>query len=408
MNDLRIGGKALIKDLNRAIVVNEIRKNGPISRTDIAKNTGLGLSTITKITESLIEQDMIYETGEGDSTGGRKPIYLSFNYNFGYVVGIKIEPTDVIMALTNLNGEIIERRVYEFPKGSRSELVLGIISQGLQVIGYDTKERERQILGVGIGVSGLVDKARATLVYSSLLGWGKVAFRPTVRKVINVPVYVDNDVNAYAIAELLYGQGKGLDNFLVVTMGIGIGCGIIINGEIYRGDFGGAGEIGHVIIQKDGKQCYCGQRGCLETCADDDFIINRVKELARSNPRSAFCDKEPTIKDVYKAAREGDECALRAYEEAGRNMGVGLVNAINIFNPSTIILAGEAMVAKDFFMPYIIETAQRNFFYKYKKHIEIKASELGDNGWEIGAAAVAVNELFQAPIYKNRRTLHSF
>lgn len=407
MNGLRTGNKQLLRDLNKTLVLNEIRKRGPISRTEISQNTSLSLSSITRIADELIEQGFIYEQGEGESTGGRKPIHLLFNSNYGYIIGIKIEVKQAIFTLSNLNGEIIKKIMRSYPRGSSYEVVMDIILDELNTLISRCEAKDKKLLGVGIAVSGLVDTETGVLISSSLLGWSNVSFKSNIQSVINIPVIVDNDVNAYTLAEMMYGAGRNLDNFLLIEWGIGIGSGIVLDGKIYRGDFGGAGEVGHIILEKDGEPCYCGQRGCLERYANEEFIVNRALKLAKENLDSKLSNRDMVgIADVREAARRGDTAARRAYAEAAHNLGLGLASVVNLFNISTIILSGEAAEAEELVFPQILESVQNSFFSKYID-IKVKKSQLGNIGWELGTGALVLKELFQTPIYKNQLTLHA-
>ena len=229
MNGLRKGSKALLRDLNKTLVLNEIRTKGPISRTEISQNTGLSLSSITRIADQLIKEGFIYEEGEGESTGGRRPIHLLFNQYYGYIIGIKIEVRKVIFTLSNLNGEIVAKAIKEYVKGSSSNVVMDIILNEIRLWFSKVNGEGKEILGIGVGVSGIVDTQNGILINSSLLGWNNVSFKSEIQRIIDVPVIVDNDVNAYTLAEMMYGAGKNLDNFLLVECGIGIGAGIVLN-----------------------------------------------------------------------------------------------------------------------------------------------------------------------------------
>ncbi|HHV75177.1 MAG TPA: ROK family transcriptional regulator [Thermoanaerobacterium sp.] len=399
---LRIGNKDLIKDINRSLVINEIRLNGPISRTDISKNLNLGLSTVTNIVEELKTQKFIFEIGEADSTGGRKPILLEFNYNYGYTLGIKIEENNLIFALTNLNADIIKRKKVPFKRGANSNDVLELIIKNIEDL-IKAITMDRSLLGIGIAISGLIDQKRGRLIYSGMLNWSDIDISGILKDRFNVPVYVDNDVNAYTLAELWYGQGRTLSNFIVVTYGSGIGSGIVINKRLYCGDFGGAGEIGHMVLVADGRKCECGQKGCLEAYASENFIIDYIKENIQFFKESKInIDDEMSIEKVYEYAKNGDMLAINALKLSAKYLGYGLLSVINIFNPSTIILAGEGMVAKDIILPVVIDIAKNNFFKMHEKKVQIRVSNLGDDAWEIGASLLAISKLFEMPLYEEQ------
>lgn len=399
---LRIGNKELIKDINRSLVIKEIRMNGPISRTDISKNLNLGLSTVTNIVEELESQNLVHEVGEADSTGGRKPILLEFNYNYGYIIGIKIEENNLIFALTNLKSEIIEKRVVPFKKGTNSNTVLNMVVENIEKL-ITKIPYNKNLMGIGVAVSGLVDQQKGKLIYSGMLNWSNVEIGNILENKFNVPVYIDNDVNAYTLAELWYGHGRELNNFIVVTYGSGIGSGIVINKKLYTGDFGGAGEIGHMVLVAEGRKCECGQRGCLEAYASEDFIVDYIRDNIKMYSESKIdLTEDLSIEKVYEYAKEGDMLAIDVLRLSAKYLGYGLLSVINLLNPSTIILAGEGMIAKDIILPVINDIVKNNFFKMHEKKVQIKVSELGDEGWVIGASTLAISKLFEIPLYEGQ------
>lgn len=396
---LRKGNKKLIRDINRTLIINEIRLKGTISRTDISKNLNLGLSTVTNVIEELKSQRFVEEVGESDSTGGRRPILLQFNYNYGYIIGAKIEENNVKFVLTNLNIDIIYKEDLKFSKDWSNENVIKTIAEKITEI-KKVIPKNKNLLGIGIAVSGLVDQNKGELIYSGMLNWKNIKIAEILQQYIKVPVYVDNNVNVYTLAELLKGKGKILNNFMIVTYGAGVGAGIVINNRLYRGDFGGAGELGHTVLFVEGKECECGQRGCLEAYASDRFVEEYIKENIQFYNKSTIdINEDLSIKKVYEYAKKGDILAANAIRLSSKYFAYGLLSAVNLFNPSTIILAGEGMAAEEIVMPIVKDIIKNNFFRGHSKKIDIKVSNLGDNAYEIGASALVVDELFQAPLY---------
>lgn len=399
---LRIGNKELIKDINRSLVINEIRLKESISRTDISKNLNLGLSTVTYIIDELKNLGLIYEVGEADSTGGRKPILIEFNYNYGYIIGIKIEENNIIMALTNLKGDIINKEKIPFKKGSSSEVVLCMLTSNIHEL-IKAIPLNKNLLGIGIAVSGLVDQRKGKLIYSGMLNWNNVDIRGILKESFEVPIYIDNDVNVYSMAELWHGKGISLSNFIVISYGAGIGSGIVINKKLYTGQFGGAGEIGHMILVAGGRKCECGQRGCLEAYASEDFIMDYIKEnISFFNESIINLEDELSIEKIFEYARKGDVLAINSLKLSAKYLGYGILNVINIFNPSTIILAGEGMVAKDIILPIVNDIVVNNFFKIHEKKIRILVSELGEDAWVIGASTLVISNLFEMPLYEGQ------
>jgi len=404
MENLRIGNKQLIKDLNRALVIDRIRNYGPISRTDISKETKLGLSTVTNIVEELKNTKLIFEVGEASSSGGRRPILLEFNYQFGYAIGIKIEESHIVIALTDLRAKILDKVILSFTKGAVAEEVISLIVEGVRRILNQANISEDKLLRIGIAVSGLINGQKGIVLRSTLLGWNNVNLGEQIEKEFGIPTHIDNDVNAYTLAELSIGYGKSHGNFICISVGAGIGAGIVIDKKLYLGQFGGAGEFGHTIINVNGHQCHCGQRGCLEMYASEKFLVKEGALLSQQFKGTVLEGSDFAFDLVYEAALKRDALGLELLKRLGEYLGVGLINVINSLNPETIILAGEGIIAKDFFLPYVQEAAKQNFFSQAGHHTNIVISELGNDAWVTGAALIAINQLFPVPIYDDPQT----
>lgn len=407
MENLRIGNRQLIKDLNRSRVIEQIRNQGPLSRTDISKKTGLGLSTVTNIVESLQENELVFEVGAATSTGGRRPVLLKFNHDFGYTLGIKIEEQQLLIAATNLKADILKKDVVEFDSTQTASEVLQLLLSSIKKLIQEKALQPSNLLGIGIAVSGLVNSAGGRVIRSSLLGWENVDMQTTIERAFDVPVFIDNDVNAYTLAELWLGHGKTRNNFICVTTGTGIGSGIVIDRKLYYGQFGGAGEFGHMIIQVHGHLCHCGQRGCLDMYASEKYLKKEGAMLLNQFPDTILTEDSFTFEAMEDAAAKRDPLALELLKRTGEYLGVGLINIVNSLNPTTVIFAGEGMIAESYFLPYAIETARQNFFAKADCHTEFIRSELGNDAWLSGAALLAINHLFQVPIYEQNQTILS-
>lgn len=405
MTKLRKGNKQLIKDINRSVVIEKIRKQGPISRIELSKITKLGLSTITKIIDELAENNLVFEVGEADSTGGRRPKLLEFNHDYGYTIGVKIMQDHVIIAVTNLKAKILHKIEKFFNKGEMASHIIIMIKEGIQSILSEMQLSQEKLLGIGIAVSGLVNRDDGSVIRSSLLGWENIRLIDKLMEEFRVPIYIDNDVNAYTYAEICMGYGKKHNNFICLSIGDGIGASIVIDREIYVGEFGGAGEFGHTIIQTNGYDCHCGQKGCFEVYASGKFLEIEGKRQLKLFPDSILKGKKLNFDSVYEAAKKGDQLAKNLFKRLGENLGIGLINVINSFNPSTIVLIGEGMIAKDFFLESAINKANENFFSKVNYHTEIVVSELGNDAWLQGAALLAINQLFQPPIYEKTNSI---
>lgn len=397
MDRFRRGNKELIKDLNKALVIDQVRRFGPISRKEIAINTSLGASTITYIVEELLQEKYFSEIGSGTSDYGRKPVLLEFNQNKSYVIAVKIESDQIIYGKFDLNAKMLRKTVQPFNPKEPVESILHTIEE--QIRTWIAAE-SLPCSGVGIATSGFVDQVSQRLVYSPILDWEEVDFSLLAQN-LNVPVYLENDANAIAHAELWQGRGEQFQNFVCVTIGAGVGSGIVVNNEIYRGELGGAGEIGHTIIQRGGFLCYCGQRGCLETYTSDRFILDeaqRLKEL-RLSPLLNQLD-HLSLDAVLEAADAGDQYVRNIYKQVGEHLGIGLKNIVNFFDPGAIILGGEGLRAQSYIMPALAKELENHFFSRYSNKLQIIVTDLEENKWLVGAAAMVINRLFKEPLYR--------
>ena len=408
MDNIRRGNKKLIKELNRALVINTILNYGPISRTRISEITDLGLSTISNIVADLIKKELIYETGEEESSGGRRAILLEFNCNDRFVLGIKIGLDGIIVGLVNMKSKILDQYFIACPLKSNEEMVLGILIKAMRGLINKNHINTEKIIGCGVGVSGLVNQEEGVLVFSKILGWKKIRFKEFLEKEFNFPIFVDKDVNVLTLAEKRFGSGKKIRNFICITIGKGVGAGIVIKGEIYHGSYGGAGDFGHIIIDKDGPLCYCGKRGCLETFTSDQFIINKAKE-ALSNQQDTmikdFIKKKEDLDSisadtVLKAAQKGDIVSKNIFQEVGKNLAMGIVGLISLFDPELIVVGGEGVKAGELIFPTMRKAIKDNF--PFKKEIEIVPLQPGEEGWIIGAAELVLSEVFKTPIFKSK------
>ncbi|WP_130860444.1 ROK family protein [Gracilibacillus phocaeensis] len=402
MKTLRNGSKELIKEINRFKVLNMIRKRHPIRRSDISNEYNLGASTLKYIIEDLMNVGYVVEIGESSSTGGRRAKLLEFNKEYGYTASVKIEEHQLLFALTNMEAEIIDSGSVNFEKKILPETIVGIIEKKINSLLENNGINQKKLLGIGILSSGLVNRKHGIIIRSSMLGWKNVPITKMVKERFEaVRVYVDNNINGYTLAELWNGSGKGYTNFLVVSIGAGIGLSVVIDRKIYYGTVGGAGEFGHTTLVVDGYQCHCGQKGCIEMYASEFYFKNKGNTLLSDFPDSKL--KNFSFDEVAQKAMEDDRLAIQLFKEMSNYLGHGLRNLINTFNPEQIILAGEGMRYSDLFFNDVKHIANSNFFSKVEIETKIVKSNLDDTSWLIGGALLAIDQIFQEPIYEKER-----
>jgi len=266
-------------------VLNLIKSSGPISRTEIARLSGLSQAAVSSIVTDLIESGLVHETGEGESTGGRKPVLLRINDRAGFVVGVKLTEQAITSALTDLDANVIYAQTVPIPGQCDLQAVQEAIVTTIETTIARSGVDPTRVLGIGLGMAGVVDGGVGVCRYSPFFGWWDVPLASSLTERLGIPVYLENDVNTLTIAEQWFGYGHGVDHFVVVTVGRGIGAGIVVNGQFYRGAIGGAGELGHIPLVQNGPPCACGKHGCLEALASDPAVVRQARAaIARGEP----------------------------------------------------------------------------------------------------------------------------
>ena len=395
------GNRELIRAINRSHVLNAIKADGPIGRAEIARRTGLSPATVTSISAKLILQGLVLEKEAGDSSGGRPPILLVINPKGGYVVGIKLTETHAVCALTDLEALVIAKAFMPL-SGHDPVQVVDDLTQMVTVFIREQKIAKKQLLGIGIGLAGIVDAEDGILRQSPIYGWDNVPLQNMLQNKLRIPIYIENDVNTLTLTERWFGHGRGVDNFLTVTVGRGVGLGIVVNGQFYRGQTGGAGEFGHITINPDGPLCACGKQGCLEAYVGDPGLIRSAREAFELGELTTSVQD---VDDLLALAREGDATAIHIFDQAGRILGIGIANLVNLFNPKKIIISGEGTREGDLLFNPMKESIQQNTMPGLYDPNTIEIAPWGDDAWARGAAGLVLREVFESPIHKKISTL---
>jgi predicted NBD/HSP70 family sugar kinase len=255
---------------------------------------------------------------------------------------------------------------------------------------------------VGIGLAGIIDAERGILNQSPIFGWKEVPLGSMLRKKLHVPVYLENDVNTLTLTEKWYGQGQGLDHFLTITVGRGVGMGIVVNGQLYRGQIGGAGEFGHTLVNPDGPPCACGKRGCLETYVSDPGLVRTAQEYYA---RGEIPVNIQNVEQLLALAQAGNSCAREILARAGQVLGEGIANLIGLFNPQKIFISGEGTRFGVFLFEPMKEAIQRHNMPGLLRRDTVEIAPWGDDAWARGAAGLVLREVFESPIHRKFPTL---
>ena len=411
---IKSADRFLIRSINQSILLNLIRGHAPISRPQLAMLSGLSHATVIKITNNLIDRHLIRENEYAESTGGRRAGLLEIHPEGGFAVGLIPQTTSLTAVILNLNSDLVYSQQWNFTFRDNYLQAIDFFAQCVEELLSKSGIPREKIIGVGLGMTGLIDAEHGYCLDSRFMNWKNVEISRPLEDRLGIPVFLDNDVNCLAIYEKLFGQGQPYHHFLVVAIGGGVGLGIIINDDLYRGAFGGAGEFGHTAVTSEGRLCVCGNYGCLEAYISDYGIVKNYLEYVRSNTYSLEVGiQEPTNREVVELARNGDEAAKAAFQRAGILLGVSLANLVNIFNPECIILSSPdthaSMLAEDLLLEPMHQALKQHLFSQIGKDLQFIVERLGFESWARGAGSLVLRHFFASParVYSERMLVGS-
>jgi len=376
------GDPALIKKINTAIVLEAILKHAPLSRAEISELTGLNKATVSSLVQDLIDRHLVLEIGQGKSSGGRKPVMLLFNANAGYAIGVDLGVNVVRGVLTGLSGEIAFESELQLTS-SEPEIVISQLISCIDHLQEQIPSCPYGLVGIGIGVPGLVDD-NGTILFAPNLGWSQVPLQQRLEEHYSVAVTIDNEANAGAQGEQKYGIGRGIAHQVYVSVGIGIGTGIILNKELYKGATGFSGELGHLPIVPNGKACRCGNEGCWELYASEHALLTQAQSLGYNLDFAG----------LLAAAEAGDTRIQDLFHQIGQALGSGIASIINIFNPEVIIIGNRMSRARKWIDSALTETIARRALPYHRQHVKLLFAELQDKSAVRGAAYYAISRFF--------------
>jgi predicted NBD/HSP70 family sugar kinase len=387
MRERSEGSLGSLRRLNRRRVINALRQNGMISRAEIARRTSLSRSTVSSLVAELQADGLVVEREEPGAAhgeqGGRPPILLSFDASAGAALGIDFGHSHVRVAVADLSSTILAERAEPLDTDHAAheglDVAIELIDEALAEAGV---ERSR-VIGAGLGLPGPIDQADGVIGSSAILpGWVGVAAAEEMRRRLDVPVVVDNDANLGALAELTHGAGRGATDLVYLKVSSGIGAGLILGGRLYRGWGGMAGELGHVLVDPEGKICRCGNRGCLETAASTGALLEMLR---RSHG-------ELTVAEMLSLARDGDLGCRRVIADAGRVVGSAAAFLFNVLNPQCLVVGGDLAQAGDLLLDGVRSSVRLAALPAAADDARVIAGVLGDRAQVLGALALAVGE----------------
>lgn len=385
----KTGDLLLMKKINQSIVLDLIRKKRPISRAAIAGQTGLTKATVSSQVQELIDAHLVEELGVGVSSGGRKPVMLTFNPRAGCAIGIELGVHTVLAVLTDLDGTVIERRAHQY-SDTRVEAVIPMLIGCIQELIRIAPAAPYGIVGIGLGVPGIV-RHDGTVLLAPNLGWTEVPLQGSLEKQLGIPITIDNEANVGAVGEKEYGAGQPYANQLYVSLGTGIGTGIILNHQLYRGSMGYSGEMGHTTIDVGGRKCSCGNSGCLETYASESALLRSAAAMSDAwDPVGPPKD----IEQFVNLLAEEHTSASKVLHEMGAYLAVGLANIIHTFNPELVVIGTRHEELQRRLEPIIREEFKRRLLAYHDDRLQLQFSALAADAAVLGAVTLAISRFF--------------
>jgi len=376
---MRQGTFKWMKSMNKSLILNKIRKDGPISRAQIARDTNLTPPTVSSNVKELLEQKIVEEQDLGESQGGRKPTMLVINNEAFTIIGVDAGPESIECIVANLAGKVLKR--------SETKLQLPIDNEqfitALKSCIASCLDSADQVIGIGVAMHGVVDITTGTSLYAPNLGLANIPIKEELEKEFGLEVKVENDARAMALGEYWFGNHGELASMLAVNIGSGVGAGLIIDGKLYHGATDIAGEIGHMTIDLHGEICECGNQGCLQTFVTGPAIARKAIEQTL------------TAEQVFEQAVAGDESSIANLKIAGKALGVGLTNLIHIVNPEKIVLGGGVSKAQKFILPEVRNTIKASALTPAASETTVEISKLGDDATLIGAVTLLLVDVFE-------------
>jgi len=382
------GSQSSLHRANLERVVRAVRMAGSLTQAEIARSTGLSAATVSNIVRELKESGTVQVTPT--SAGGRRARAVSLSGDAGAVVGVDFGHSHLRVAVGNLAHQVLAEEAEPIDVDASAAQGFDRAEQLVQRLIATTGISPEKLIGVGLGVPGPIDVETGELGSTSILpGWSGTHPRAELASRLGVPVYVDNDANLGALGEQVWGNGRGTGDLAYIKVASGVGAGLVINGHIYRGPGGTAGEIGHITLDESGPVCRCGNRGCLETFTAARYVL----PLLHSSHGT-----ELTMARVVQLAREGDPGCRRVVADIGRHIGSGVANLCNLLNPSRVVLGGDLAEAGDLVLGPVRDSVARYAIPSAARQLTVVPGTLGGRAEVLGALALVLSEMGDATL----------
>ncbi|HEU4326770.1 MAG TPA: ROK family protein [Roseiflexaceae bacterium] len=353
---LRTGDQALVRQINTALVLDVLRTRAPISRASLSQITGLNKSTISDLIADLHARRFVRELGQHSAGLGRPGTLLELNPGAGMLIAAEIAVEHIEVALADFAPAILWQQRSPLAPGDDHTRIIALLLELLRVAAARGEAQGMPLLGIAVGVPGIVEQGLGRVALAPNLGWRDIPLRDLLeRERFGAPVFVDNEANLAALGEHYFGAAQGCAEVLYLSVGAGLGGGIIRDGRLYRGVSGGAAEFGHMTLDGAGELCRCGNRGCWETLVSQPALLRSIARLLAQGRPSTLANHpgEPSVALVAEAARAGDPVASEALDTLGRWLGTGIATLLNALNPELVVVGGALSPAADLLLPAV-------------------------------------------------------
>mgnify|MGYP002639464923 CR=1 FL=1 len=392
----------LKKIFQKNSIIEYLYRLGPTSNPDIARFTKMSSPTITKLLQELIDLDIIRDMGIGESIGGRKPNLFGINPNAKYIIGIDLDCRMVKLGVFNLANEAVSEILTYFGNVKDKNMVFSDLFKRLDNLLEESQLDRTKFLGIGVSIPGLID-SKTGQTYVDLRVDDKT-LKELFEAHYQLPTIIDSDSRVMAIGEQAFGYAKNKKDVLCLNICDGVGLGMILNGIVYRGKSGLAGEFGHINVVKDGNLCTCGKYGCLETVASGGALIEQAQQGIKKGQDSLIKElvkgdlEEIHVSDIIEAVNKGDLFAIEIINKLGHFLGEALASLVHIFNPEMIIIGGKVALAEDYLINPIQNTLNKYTISHIKKDTEVVTSLLQDKVKLLGSVAMVMNQVFNESV----------
>jgi glucokinase-like ROK family protein len=404
LNNFKTGNHGMLRQQNLAGIMHHLYENAPISRIELARRTGLNKATVSSLINELINNQFVREIGAGTTVrAGRREVLLDINPARGCIVSGEIGGDFISVICTDFTAEVIWRQTY---KVSNSMSQTAILNRTVKLLRQALTIGAAQAgppLGLALGVPGLIDRDKGTLLFAPNLGWENVAVAELLRRSFDVPIFVDNEATLAALGEQYFGAAKGYSEVLYISAGVGLGGGLVLNGNLYNGSAGFAAEFGHMTMEPNGERCKCGNRGCWETQISQAALFRYVTDAIRQGHPTSLTEmingqpEQLTVAAIVEAAKGGDKLALTALQKLGRHLGIGIASLVNALNPRLVVFGGVLSLAGDLLLPIVTEELHQRALHWNEETARIVIARFGSDASVMGGVAKVFQTVLANP-----------